>query len=72
MTGLCADLTVFDPNDVTDATTHKEPARAANGIRHVFVNGRLALDKGVSTDSRAATVLRRAATEEHPAVAPYS
>jgi N-acyl-D-amino-acid deacylase len=59
--GFCADLTVFDPNGVADTATFEEPARAASGIRYVFVNGRLALDQGVPTDTRAGRVLRRTA-----------
>jgi len=67
--GFCADLTVFDPNGVADAATYEEPTRPAYGIRYVFINGRMALDDGVPTDTRAGRVLRRAAMKDCPAVA---
>lgn len=37
--GADADLTLFDPATVTDASTYEDPARYSTGIRHVLVNG---------------------------------
>jgi dihydroorotase len=37
--GADADLTIFDPAAVTDASTYEDPARYSIGIRYVLVNG---------------------------------
>jgi dihydroorotase len=37
--GADADLTVFDPENVLDASTYEEPAKYSKGIRYVLVNG---------------------------------
>jgi dihydroorotase len=37
--GADADLTLFDPATVTDASTYEDPARYSIGIRYVLVNG---------------------------------
>jgi N-acyl-D-amino-acid deacylase len=57
--GACADLCVFDPRTVRDAATYDTPTQPAVGIRHVLVNGALALQDGAPTGTRAGRVLRR-------------
>jgi N-acyl-D-amino-acid deacylase len=57
--GQYADVTVFDPDTVMDTATFEHPISPAQGILYVFVNGRMALEKGVPTDARAGTALRR-------------
>lgn len=57
--GARADLCVFDPLTVRDAATYEAPTRPAIGIRHVFVNGVLALRDGAVTGARAGKVLLR-------------
>jgi N-acyl-D-aspartate/D-glutamate deacylase len=37
--GADADITIFDPQQVIDKSTYKEPAQYAAGIRYVLVNG---------------------------------
>jgi len=37
--GADADLTVFDPQSITDRSTFQEPAQYADGIKFVLVNG---------------------------------
>ena len=37
--GADADLTLFDPATVADASTYEDPARYSIGIRYVLVNG---------------------------------
>jgi len=37
--GADADLTVFDPQRITDQSTYEQPARASMGVTHVLVNG---------------------------------
>jgi N-acyl-D-amino-acid deacylase len=59
--GYYADLCIFDPQTVLDTATFDEPIQPAVGIHYVFVNGHLALDKGLPTKARAGRVLRRRA-----------
>jgi N-acyl-D-aspartate/D-glutamate deacylase len=44
--GADADLAVFDPNEVIDRSTYEEPARYAEGMKYVFVNGVLVVKDG--------------------------
>jgi N-acyl-D-aspartate/D-glutamate deacylase len=53
-----ADITVFDPETVIDRSTWREPALFSEGIMHVLVNGRLALENGEMTGETAGTLLR--------------
>jgi N-acyl-D-aspartate/D-glutamate deacylase len=57
--GMVADITVFDPMTVIDRATYEEPARLSDGIRHVLVDGRLALRDGAVTAEQAGTILTR-------------
>jgi N-acyl-D-aspartate/D-glutamate deacylase len=59
--GMMADVTVFDPKTVIDRATYESPAQLSEGIRHVVVNGRIALRDGVVTGEQGGRVLRRAA-----------
>ena len=44
--GADADIVIFDPKTVIDTGTYSDPARSPEGIRHVIVNGVLALEDG--------------------------
>ena len=44
--GADADLTVFDPERVTDRATFEKPAQYSEGIPYVMVNGTLVVDRG--------------------------
>jgi N-acyl-D-aspartate/D-glutamate deacylase len=44
--GADADLTLFDPATVADASTYEDPARYSIGIRYVLVNGVLVVSEG--------------------------
>lgn len=57
--GLVADLNVFDPATVTDASEFTEPWRLAEGVRHVLVRGVPVLRDGAATGARPGGVLRR-------------
>jgi N-acyl-D-aspartate/D-glutamate deacylase len=59
--GMAADIAVFDPATVIDRATYAEPTLASIGIRHVIVNGRLALRDGTPTGAQSGRVLVRAA-----------
>jgi N-acyl-D-aspartate/D-glutamate deacylase len=69
--GMMADLVVFDPVSVIDRATFEEPTIPSEGIRHVIVNGVVALRDGRPTGDRGGRVLRRAAhMPSRPAPAP--
>jgi N-acyl-D-aspartate/D-glutamate deacylase len=59
--GMAADVVVFDPATVIDHATFESPMRPSTGVRHVIVNGRVALRDGSPTAERAGRALRRAA-----------
>ena len=55
--GARADLVVFDLERIRDTATYAEPHRLAEGVVHVLVNGRLAIEAEASTGSKAGRVL---------------
>ncbi len=57
--GMVADITIFDPATVIDRATYEEPTLLSEGIRHVIVNGVVALQDGKATGERGGQVLRR-------------
>lgn len=56
--GMRADLVVFDLERLQDGATWEQPMAVPQGIDHVVVNGRLALDHGKATGVQAGQVLR--------------
>jgi N-acyl-D-amino-acid deacylase len=59
--GMAADITVFDPATVIDRATYENPALPSEGIRHVLVNGVVALTGGAATGARGGRALARTA-----------
>lgn len=59
--GAVADITVFDPDTITDRATFDEPRQYSVGVRHVVINGAVALEDGELTGVRAGRFLRRPA-----------
>ncbi|MEO7455251.1 MAG: D-aminoacylase [Gemmatimonadaceae bacterium] len=57
--GSAADVVVFDAATIADRATFDAPHQYATGIDAVLVNGKLAVDNGKYTNSRAGKVLRR-------------
>lgn len=57
--GMAADLTVFDPLEIAPRATYLDPVRAAKGVRHVVMNGRVALENGAQSLERCGILLRR-------------
>jgi N-acyl-D-aspartate/D-glutamate deacylase len=58
-TGMAADIAVFDPATIIDHATFETPTAPPVGMRHVLVNGAVALKDGVPTGERGGTVLLR-------------
>jgi dihydroorotase len=44
--GADADITIFDPEQITDQATYDEPAKYSKGIEYVLVNGAVVVKKG--------------------------
>lgn len=57
--GFFADVTVFDPETVTDHGDYQHPAELSTGVKAVFVNGTLAFEDGKPTGSRTGIGLLR-------------
>jgi N-acyl-D-amino-acid deacylase len=57
--GAVADITVFDPQTITDVGDFADPHHFATGIQHVLVGGTFAVRDGQLTPSRAGQVLKR-------------
>ncbi|MBQ2955967.1 MAG: amidohydrolase family protein [Clostridia bacterium] len=57
--GMAADIAVFDPDTIGPAATYLDPVKLSRGVRHVLVNGRIALHDGVQTEVRAGKFLRK-------------
>jgi N-acyl-D-aspartate/D-glutamate deacylase len=58
--GMWADITIFDPERVTNHATYADHCRHPTGIPYVLVNGNVAVDEGEHTGALAGRVLRRA------------
>lgn len=56
--GFYADVTVFDPEMVMDTATYDQPRQYPRGIRHVLVNGRVAVSQEEYTGVAAGRVIR--------------
>ena len=56
---MAADIAVFDTATVIDHATFEKPDAWSEGIRHVIVNGRMALRDGKATGEQGGVVLRR-------------
>ena len=57
--GYVADIAVFDPATVTDRATYAQGRAPAEGVKHVLVNGTLALLDGEPTGATPGRALRR-------------
>ena len=57
--GMAADIVVFDPNTIIDRATYENPALPSEGVKHVFVNGQLALKDGAPTGAKSGRALLR-------------
>ena len=58
--GMRADVLLFDPARIKDPATYQTPLHMAEGIDTVIVNGKLTIDEGRMTGTRAGQALRHA------------
>ncbi|MFT5133435.1 MAG: N-acyl-D-amino-acid deacylase [Gammaproteobacteria bacterium] len=56
--GTCADIVVFDAEQIASKFTVKEPRNYATGIAHVLVNGQPVIKQGARTNENPGRVLR--------------
>ncbi len=57
--GACADVVVFDPSEFGEKATTWEPNQTAVGMKHVIVNGQLAIHDNKITQNRSGHVIRK-------------
>jgi len=57
--GNYADITLFDPERVTDKATYEKPFQYAEGVEYVIVNGQLVLERGKHTGATPGKAIRR-------------
>jgi N-acyl-D-amino-acid deacylase len=56
--GFLADITIFDPATIIDKATYENPAQISEGVKYVFVNGKVEYEDGKLTGLHAGRVLR--------------
>ncbi len=56
--GMCADLVVFDPEQIRDRATFENPNQLSEGMQYVLVNGVPVIDGGKQTSALPGKVLR--------------
>ena len=54
-----ADLIVFDPKKIIDKATFENPYQYPGGIEYVFVNGKMAIEKGIYLGEKAGKILKK-------------
>jgi N-acyl-D-amino-acid deacylase len=57
--GYFADIVIFDPNTIEDKATYQSPLQEPVGIKHVIVNGEVAVRNGEFIGTTAGRVIRR-------------
>ena len=56
--GYFADVVVLDPATFRDVATYEKPHQYSTGVKHLFVNGQLAIEDGKFTNTLPGKVLR--------------
>jgi len=57
--GMKADLVIFDPKQVIDHSTFRDPTLLSTGIERVFVNGESVWEQGKPTGRLPGSVIRK-------------
>jgi N-acyl-D-aspartate/D-glutamate deacylase len=56
--GMYADITIFDPDTVSDRATYAEPHQCATGFKYVIVNGQIVVENDAHTGALPGMVLK--------------
>jgi dihydroorotase/N-acyl-D-amino-acid deacylase len=56
--GMYADITIFDPNTISDNATFEQPQQLSSGVSYVIVNGVPVVDEGKITSALPGRALR--------------
>ncbi|MGE0884545.1 MAG: prolyl oligopeptidase family serine peptidase [Blastocatellales bacterium] len=62
--GWFADVVVFDPKTIADRSTYDQPELQAEGLRFIFVNGKLSVENSKYNGALAGRTLRKAVNGE--------
>ena len=57
--GFYADIVIFDPNNIKDKATYTNPRQYPEGIKYVFVNGRIVVENGRLTGIKSGKILKK-------------
>ncbi|MBA7520961.1 D-aminoacylase [subsurface metagenome] len=57
--GYCADITIFNKDEIKDKATFENPHQYPEGVYHVIVNGQLAVNNGEITGLKPGKILKR-------------
>lgn len=57
--GYWADVTIFNKDEIKDKATFKNPHQYSEGVYHVIVNGKIAVDHGKITGLKPGKILKR-------------
>jgi N-acyl-D-amino-acid deacylase len=60
---MSADITIFDPEKVSDRATYENPVQFPTGVEYVIVNGEVTVENGEHTGVRNGRVLRHLVAE---------
>ncbi len=55
---MCADIVIFNPQQIEDQATYKNPHRYPKGIPYVIVNGEIVVENGEHTGVLPGKVIR--------------
>ena len=55
--GYYADITIFDPEKISDNATFQDPHQYSTGVEYVIVNGQIVVSDGVHNLSKPGRVL---------------
>ncbi len=62
--GACADIVVFNPREIEDASTFEQPHQYSKGIDFLIINGMLAMDDGKFTGEMAGKFIKNSAHKD--------
>ena len=63
--GYAADIVIFAPQSFIDTATFQKPLQLATGVKYLFVNGKLTIDKGKFNGVLAGQALRHSKDSEN-------